>query len=650
MSAADIPPDPRSALPDAASATASPTAQDTPDPPPGLATLDPPSHEDSPPTSGATCVPSSDTGSDTGSEPAEPQLPLPPPPPRLNEDAPLLPARMVNEYAYCPRLGVLMHGHGAWEDSADTLDGRHVHRRPDARAMPLPAPMGNPAPFAPSAETPDVDEADPDAEVIHARSVTLSDDALGVIAKLDLVEASGRTATPVEYKRGKRPHTAQGAWQPERIQLALQALLLEAHGYTVPEGVIYFRGSRERTRIPIDAPLRAAAREAVTGFRLHLAQSRLPPPLVDSPKCPRCALVGLCLPDEVGFLADKVPSPRPLAVPQDSQVPLYIQAGYGKIGKTGDQLKIDLEDQPTRKVALADLSGVAIFGQVGLTTPALHALFREGVAVSFFSHGGWFLGEARAPTGRVAATRMAQYATASDRLASLTLARTLVAAKIANARTLLRRNRRTEDLEAPLRELRRLRLAALEANSADSLLGIEGAAAAQWFPAFAGLLQGDGLGTFDYTQRNRRPPRDPVNACLSFVYALLMRTWLAALHGAGLDPYIGLYHRPRAGRPALALDMMEPDRPLIADSTVLGAINNGELRAGDFVRGAGGCALTPSGRKALIAAFERRLDQELTHPLFGYRLSYRRAIAVQARLLARHLLGETESYPPITPR
>ena len=150
---------------------------------------------------------------------------------------------------------------------------------------------------------------------------------------------------------------------------------------------------------------------------------------------------------------------------------------------------------------------------------------------------------------------------------------------------------------------------------------------------------------FDFRGRNRRPPTDPVNALLSFAYAMLTREWTVTLSAVGLDPYRGFFHQMRHGRPALALDMMEPFRPLVADSTVVMVINNGEVRPTDFVRTAVGCNLKAGGRKSFIAAFERRLAQEVTHPIFKYRISYRRLFEVQARLLVRYLAGEIPRYP-----
>ncbi len=554
---------------------------------------------------------------------------------------------MVNEYVYCPRLAWLMWVDSAWADSADTEDGRQVHRRVDAGGGRLP-PAQDPTRDAAG----DPDEAD--AEPIEARSVALSSDRLGITAVIDLVDGEGRTVSPVDTKRGKRPHVAAGAHDPERVQVCLQGLLLEEHGYICEEGFLYYRASRERVRIPFDAALRQAALHAVHGLRLAAAQARPPPPLVDSPKCPRCALVGICLPDEVSHAQGAMPAPRPLAAGRPEALPLVVQAGHGKVGKSGDQLVVSVDESAPVKARLPDVSQLVLFGNVSVTAPALHELMRREIPVSWHSHGGWFLGHTVGLGHRTVAAREAQYRRAFDAGWCLGFARGLVAAKARNARTILRRNRRDQHpAEATAEALRALKRLASEAETAPDLsvlLGIEGAAAAAYFGALPLMLREDAPSAFDFARRNRRPPADPVNALLSFAYALLVRTWHVALSGVGLDAYRGFYHTVRHGRPALALDMMEPDRPLIADSAVLTVINNGEVSTADFVLAAGGCSMAAPARKALIAAFERRLEQEITHPVFGYRISYRRLIEVQARLLCRHLMGEIDAYPWITPR
>ncbi len=155
---------------------------------------------------------------------------------------------------------------------------------------------------------------------------------------------------------------------------------------------------------------------------------------------------------------------------------------------------------------------------------------------------------------------------------------------------------------------------------------------------------------FDFENRNRRPPRDPVNALLSFLYAMLVKECVAALLSVGLETELGFLHRPRAGRSGLALDLAEEFRPIIADSVVLSIVNTGEITEADFVSLPGESALTKDGRRSVIGAFERRMNTEVTHPIFGYAISYRRVLAVQARLLARTLEGDIPNYPAFVTR
>jgi CRISPR-associated endonuclease Cas1/CRISPR-associated protein Cas4 len=575
------------------------------------------------------------------------QLELHLPAPPVSGDTPLIPARMVNEFVYCPRLAYLMWTQGEWAETADTVEGHRVHARVDRPNAPLPAPQALAGDEVPA----------PDRVV--SRSLTLSSTVLGVIAKLDIVEAEDGIVTPVDYKRGKRPHVARGAYEPERIQICLQALLLEEHGYRVEEGAIYYAESRERVRIALDDALRAAARTAVSELRLTVSQGRIPPPLQDSPKCPRCALVTVCLPDEVRALSGSSLAPRTIAVPPDEALPLVVQSQHARISKEGETLKITDEENGETLLRLIDISDVALFGNVSITTPALAALLEREIPVTFHSHGGWFRGIAHGVGHRNVEVRTAQYRMSFDEAACLRFARDLVAAKIANQRTILRRNWRgtAEERQAVLDRLSAARKSADAATALTQLLGIEGDAAAVYFRAFASLLkppedkQGDGvLESFRFEARNRRPPADPVNAMLSLAYAMLTRHLTIALASVGLDPYRGFYHAPRYGRPALALDVMEPFRAIIADSVVLSAVNTGEVGPSDFVVAVTGTALTQAGRRRFVEAFERRLSHETTHPVFGYQVSMRRMLLVQARLLSRFLLGELPSYPHFLPR
>ncbi|MDX9785164.1 MAG: CRISPR-associated endonuclease Cas1 [Desulfobacterales bacterium] len=556
-------------------------------------------------------------------------------------EMPLIPVRMLNEYVYCPRLAYMMWVQGEFAHSADTVEGTIRHKRVDKASGTLPV------------------ITDDEPEQIHARSVYLSSEKLGLTSKVDLVEGEANCVQPVDYKKGKRPHVEFGAYEPERVQVCAQGLLLREHGFQSDYGYLYFIGSRERVKVVFDEDLISRTVSATAAFLSDSQHNKPPPPLLDSPKCPRCSLVGICLPDELGFLthgADEIRAIYPRA--QDA-LPLYIQTQGSYIKKDGGQLIIEEKKQRVAEARIMDTSQVVLFGHAGISTPALHECFRQNIPVTFMSYGGWFVGHCVGTGHKNVLTRTMQYQTSFDGQKCLRLARKLISAKIHNCRTLMRRNWKGASdnaVKAPpmlLTQMKNDVAQCARVPAMQTLLGVEGNAARHYFEYFPEMIlpeKREMVGGFDFTGRNRRPPKDPVNAMLSFAYAMLAREWTVTLSAVGLDPYRGFYHQMRFGRPALALDMMEPFRPLVADSTVITVINNGEIKPEDFIVSAVGCNLKPGGRKSFIAAFERRMAQEVTHPIFKYRISYRRLFEVQARLLIRYLAGEIPRYPNFVTR
>jgi CRISPR-associated protein Cas1 len=230
----------------------------------------------------------------------------------------------------------------------------------------------------------------------------------------------------------------------------------------------------------------------------------------------------------------------------------------------------------------------------------------------------------------------------------LQLAREVIRAKIHNQRVMLMRNGEAD--ERVLKLLAGFRDAAESASDMTELLGLEGSAAALYFEQFESMLKQREEWKFDWRGRNRRPPRDPVNALLSLGYSMLAKELTGVCHAVGLDPFLGFMHQPRYGRPALALDLMEEFRPLIADSVAISVINRGELGPEDFMRSAGGTFLNDRGRKVFWEAWFRRLDTEVSHPEFGYKMAYRRMLDVQARQLWRFVRGEAAGYHGFTTR
>lgn len=553
--------------------------------------------------------------------------------PNVDPDVPdLVPARMVNEFSYCPRLFFLEWVNAQFADNTDTVEGRWVHRAVDE-------PSGR-APL-------------PDQGALRiARSVQLSSTELGLVTKVDLLEgAPDGTVVPVETKRGSPPDNAERAWEPERVQVCVQALLLRAHGYVVNHGILYFAETRERVVVPIDEAIVARTLELVRGLR-EVATAAVPPlPLIDSPKCPRCSLVGICLPDETNALAARAAMPRRRLIPSDdTPKPLYVTEQGASVTKSKGRIEIARKGEALASVRLIDVSQVCVYGNAQISTQLLRELMAREIPVCWFSYGGWFSGMATGLPGRNVEIRRRQVIVASQGGAAI--AAQVVAGKILNSRTLLRRNAR-RDVSSTVSQMKSLADKARRTPSAASLLGIEGSAARLFFSQFSSMVSPNKQlpgSPFTFEGRNRRPPLDAVNCLLSYLYGLVVKDLTAVLFAIGLDPYIGFYHRPRFGRPALSLDLSEEFRPLIAESVTINLINNGEVGATDFLVRAGGVTLTQSGRKAVLSAYERRLSTTIKHPVFGYEVSYRRALEVQGRMLAAHLLGEIPDYTPFTTR
>ena len=536
---------------------------------------------------------------------------------------------MVNEFEYCPRLFYLEWVQARFEDNPDTVEGRYVHRRVD---------LGGGL----------IGDSSEDEPVRIARSVALGSERLGLTAKADIIEGTpDGSVIPIEVKRG-RPPPHGPAWSPELIQLCAIGLLLKDNGYECTEGQIYFAEARRRVTVPFDDELVAKTLGVLDPLRSVAAAPDPPPPLVDSPKCPRCSLVGICLPDETNLHTRRSRMKPRRLTPRDSAArPLYVTEQGAKVGIRGGRVTVTRHNETITQVRAIDVSQISVYGNVQLSSQLMRAAFSRQIPVCWFSYGGWFQGVAHGLPSKHVELRRRQVGIAAQ--AGLPVARRLVEGKIRNCRTFLRRNSR-EDVGPVLPQLKRLADQAASAESVESLLGFEGTAARLYFGRFAGMLKDDDLGTFVVNGRNRRPPRDPVNCLLSYAYSLLAKDLTATVLGVGFDPYLGFYHRPRFGRPALALDLAEEFRPLIADSVVVSVINNREIRSSGFIVRAQGVAMNQKARRSFIAAYERRLDHEITHPTYKYRITYRRVLEVQARMLGAYLLGEIPEYVPFMTR
>lgn len=322
---------------------------------------------------------------------------------------------------------------------------------------------------------------------------------------------------------------------------------------------------------------------------------------------------------------------------------LYLNEQQSIVKKRDGYLIVQYPDRQKKEVPLIKVTQVVVSGDVTLTTPALHTLLEQGIEVCFLSFYGHFRGRLSPPIARNVQLRKAQYRTHANPEQALSIAQACVRGKLENMRTILLHANRTmpcDEIQEATVGIRHMVQQTAQATTTGSLLGVEGNGSALYFGVFGKLLR-DPL---NFTHRRRRPPTDPVNALLGLSYTLLLHQVLAAIQIVGFDPCLGFLHQPRQGRPTLALDLMEEFRPIIADSVVLNVLNHHMLTGKDFQDELGVVHLKPEARKTFYAKFEERLQEEIQHPHFGYRTSYRRCIELQARLLAKRLTGEIPEY------
>jgi len=546
-----------------------------------------------------------------------------------------IPLRYLNEYVYCPRLGYLEMAYGEFEDNEFTVDGTIKHRAVEAEKG-----RGK------------------NRDSLRMTSLLLSSERLGLIGKIDLLEGNEQEFSPIEYKRGKIPKNEARVYEPERVQLCAQGLILRDNGYPSSKGYVYFADSHRRVEVIFDEELIQKTLNTISEFREALKGDEPPPPLDGSRKCMGCSLNKICLPDETLSLSEKigagdgtVQKARRLVPARDDNQPLYVVRQGAYVSKEGERLVLKTKSERLDDMRLNGISHLCVFGNVQLSTQVVRELLFRDVPIAYFSRNGWFYGLTHAHGSKNAILRIKQISTLFDAEKRLELSRRIINGKIRNCRTLVRRNAGKSAKEVS-EELNRLAIKALRCSDLQELLGIEGHAAHLYFQAFATLLagrKGKSL-RFDFQSRQKRPAPDPVNSMLSYGYSLLLKDCMIVLLTVGFDPYVGFYHQPKYGKPALALDIMEEFRPLIVDSVVLTLVNNGEVDEKGFVSRLGKVFMSDRTKAAFIEGYERRMDTTIKHPLFGYSVSYRRVIEIQARLLARYMIGETMEYIPFCTR
>lgn len=331
---------------------------------------------------------------------------------------------------------------------------------------------------------------------------------------------------------------------------------------------------------------------------------------------------------------------------------LFVTTQGAYLRKDGDAVVVSIEKKTALRVPLLQLDGVVLFGRVSASPFLLGACAEAGVTVSMMTERGRFLAAVVGFTPGNVLLRREQYRRAEDQARSLEIARPMIAAKIANLRTVLLRGARDSKqpdavnaLSAAAERLASDPQRTMKAKSLDQLRGIEGDAANTYFSAFNHLLTRN-TDAFRFTQRTRRPPMDPINALLSFLYTLLAHDVRSGCEAAGLDAAVGFLHRDRPGRPSLALDLMEALRPILADRLALSLINRQQVKLDGFSKSeSGGVIMSDTTRKVVLAAYQDRKKDELLHPFLNEQVSIALIPHLQARLLARYLRGDHDLYP-----
>ena len=554
-----------------------------------------------------------------------------------NHDSQSLPVRRLSNYVYCPRLFYYQWVENIFVESADTVAGSSKHRQVDK-----PSRMDEREGF----EIP---------EGAAIRSLDLESPSLGMVGKIDILEGGQDGCLLIDYKRGSARRDESGELipkEPDAIQVAAYSIMARENGIAVTGAAIYYAGDRRRVTVNLSDELLSRVPVLVREARAVAAAGVCPPPLENDIRCQYCSAYPVCLPEESRYWAGscedapKIAHPPVVEGDEGEVVVVHDQRAY--LSKHGDQLHVTREGTVLSKHPLQQVRSVYLFGAVKMSTQLVHACLEEDKDVSFFAASGRFLGLLRGLPASGVDARLGQYRLFQEPETCLILAREIVRAKIHNQRVMLMRNGAAS--ETALEELRMLRDRTADAPDFPTVLGLEGRAAAVYFNGFGSMIKEKQLADFSFTERNKRPPRDPVNAILSLAYSMLAKELTGVCHTVGLDPFFGFYHQPRYGRPALALDLMEEFRPLTADSLAVSLINRCEVAHSDFLFSSQGCNLNEHGRRAFWQGWFRRLDDEVTHPVFHYRMSYRRMFEVQARQLWRFLRGEAKTYTAFTTR
>ncbi len=483
------------------------------------------------------------------------------------EAQPRMGVRNLHNYIYCPRLFYFQWVENIFQENADTIAGSHLHRNVDA-----PSKLDNPKELGLP-------------EGAKLRSLRLESESLGLIGVVDIVEGGPDGAEIIDYKKGSARRDAEGerlAKEPDAMQVTAHALLLQEHGVKAVRGAIYYAADKRRVPIEFTEELFSKVRQAITDARAVATAGKCPPPLKNDPRCLYCSAYPICLPHEslwwararaevepepqmrFGFAAQtedelrnrileamefaaestgkNPPTLQPPRPDRDDGEVLVVQKAGAQIGISGEELVVKVKDEVVRKLPGRQVRAIYLYGAVQLTAQAISTCLELGVDVAYFSPAGRYLGALCGLPASGVDARRGQYRLFELPGVRLQLAREVIRAKIHNQRVMLMRNGKPP--ERVLQLMLHFRDATASARDLTELLGIEGNAAALYFEQFDSMLKKREDWEFDWRGRNRRPPRDPVNALLSLGYSMLAKELAGICHAVGLDPFLGFLHQP----------------------------------------------------------------------------------------------------------
>lgn len=533
-----------------------------------------------------------------------------------------LPVSSVAEILYCPRNFYYRVVEGATEENVFVIEGKLQEERRNERERVI------------------------REDSLQIKSIMIGSEELRLVGVVDAIEYRDGLC-PVEFKRGPLRDNVN-----DDVQLAAQAMLIEEHAkLSVDHGYIYYSQSRTRRQVNITPELRELVLRTVdVAFQIQ-ESGTIPVPVLDA-RCNGCSLAPRCLPEEIQYLKGQGKKPsKPLPSINLGRV-LYLDEPGLYLGKRGERLVVSKDKKVLADIPLCNVDEVVLVGAINASGPVVKLLLDHGIPLNYITSFGRYRGTLKPAWSKNSPLRLSQYQAYLDPTVRVELARRFVWGKVANMRTQLLRANRTRKSAVITKAIERLQqvvhLVRERELNLGTLLGLEGSATREYFQVFNELLKSPL--EFSFPNRNRRPPRDPVNALLSFGYALLTKDILSAIEMIGFDPYLGFYHEAKYGRPALALDVMEEFRPLIVDSMVISALNKNVFSPEEFEQRLGACFLTDPARRRFYDLYETRRKEMVTHPIFGYRLPYIRIFELQARFLAKVVQGELTEYKPFLTR